>query len=366
MQTLSFAYPYAVLLAFLPFFLPMLRDWWRGGRATDQDAVVMYHPLADILARMQKGLGIKRQQTEAPFRFQWRNLCWWLGWLLLVIAAMGPQRIEREVNVASEGVDMVLAVDLSRSMLAMDFATDLSEPEGRITRLDVVKEVVEDFIAGRVSQRGGDRYGLVLFGDHAYVQSPLSVDGISVAAMLQQVEVGMAGDSTAIGDAMALGIRLLKERPANSRVLILLTDGENTTGAIPPKQAAELAKEYNIRFYAIGVGNRDMVPFPEQTPFGMRIVMAQMKLDEAGLKELVRISGGQYFRATSATTLEQIYDRIDRLERTEAESRVRIIAEPLYRTPLVLGCMLLMAYVVWGRVGVLTGRFARRLGPWRA
>lgn len=366
----SFAHPLNFLLLFMPF---AVLEWHRyvqmrktaRKEEPPQTENALYHPSAPLLHAMQTQLGGggKKKPVTA-----WHRLLWWGGWIGLVVASMGPQWVEQEVRIESEGVDLVMAVDLSKSMLAMDFATNLQTARGRVTRLDVVKDVVEDFIAGRLKAHDGDRYGLVLFGNHAYVQTPLTIDGLAVAEMLKQTEVGIAGDATAIGDAIAMGVKLLKDRQAESRVLILLTDGSNTAGTVPPKEAARLAKQYGVRFYAIAVGNRDMVPYPEQTPFGERIVMARMEMDEEGLKELVEIAGGQYYRADSTGTLRAIYDRIDELEQTRAESHVRVIAEPLFRIPLIVGgvsfvLLLLLPYA--RRFHAKQGR-QRVKSPWSA
>jgi Ca-activated chloride channel family protein len=246
---------------------------------------------------------------------------------------MKPQLLESHTEVVSAGYDLMLAVDTSRSMEALDFSVD-GKP---VNRLAVVKGVVGRFI----EQRQGDRVGLVLFGDDAFLQAPLTTDGSAVKAMLDTAVPRMAGDSTAIGDAVGLAVKKLRERPEGSRILILLTDGENTSGSLPPREASLLAQRYDTRIYTIGVGSEGEVPFPE----GGRIVMKEMPLDEGLLQEMADSTGGAYFRATDSRALEAIYTQIDMLEKSEAESRSVLVPNPLYRWPLGLALitMILLA-----------------------
>jgi Ca-activated chloride channel family protein len=222
----------------------------------------------------------------------------------------------------------MLAVDLSGSMRALDLGTFTH----RINRADAVKEVVEKF----VQDRQGDRIGLILFGEHAYLDAPLTTDARAVGRMLDNAQVGEAGDSTAIGDA------LLRDRPGHAKVVILLTDGADNASSIPPLQAAKLAKQYGIRIYTVGVGSKGPVPIPDQ--FG-QIVMAEMDLDEDLLQQIADTAGGQYFRATDEQALGEIYKAIDKLEKTEASAPDYAIHTPLYRYPLgaALTLILLLA-----------------------
>ena len=218
-------------------------------------------------------------------------------------------------------------------MEALDFTVD----GRRVNRMAVVKGVVGRF----VEQRRGDRVGLIIFGDNAYLQSPLTLDGDAVRAMLESAIPRMAGDATAIGDSVGLAVKKLRERPEGSRILILLTDGENTAGSLPPLEAARLARRYDIRTYTIGVGSKGKVPFRE----GGRLIMADMQIDEDLLREMAQITGGAYFRATDTQALEEIYRRIDAMEKTEAETRRTMIPRPLFRWPLGAALLLLLLLV---------------------
>jgi len=347
----AFAHPELCVLALVPWVI------WLGQYIIDKrrlkhqqpaKTATIYHPFAAVLGAISQKLG-RGPSAQGVWRPLYYAL-WAIIWLLLALAAMEPQWLEDKTQVQSEGVDMVLAVDLSRSMLALDMSPDWRNPMTRITRLGVVKQVVARFLNNRMEQ-GGDRFGLVLFGDNAYVQSGLTVDGLAVAEMLDQSHVGLAGDSTAIGDALALGVKLLRDRPAKSRVLILLTDGENTAGTILPNDAGQLIREHGIKLYAISVGRDDEVPFPEAGLLGgVEIVMANMKTDEEALKELVRIAGGQFFQATNPEHLQTIYDQINAMETTKAESQTFTRRSPQYQIPLGLA---LLCLVIGLGVGIL-------------
>jgi Ca-activated chloride channel family protein len=216
-------------------------------------------------------------------------------------------------------------------MEALDFTV-----EGRrVNRMAVVKGVVGRFI----EQRQGDRVGLVVFGDGAYLQAPLTVDGAVVRGMLEEIVPRMAGDATAIGDAVGLAVKKLRDRPQGSRVLVLLTDGENTAGSLPPLEAARLARQFGVRIYTVGVGSKGKVPFPDASG---RITMEDMQIDEDLLAQVAATTGGAFFLATDTRALEEIYRRIDALEKTEAESRTTLVPRPLYRWPLGVGLAALL------------------------
>jgi len=255
-----------------------------------------------------------------------------LSWMLLIAALMQPEKVDQLRQVKNKGYDLMLAVDISASMQALDFST----PDKAISRLDVTKEVVGNFIQGRQ----GDRLGLILFGQNAYLHVPLTLDTASVSRMLNDAVPGMAGNATAIGDAMGLGVRTLRERPPGSRVLILLTDGEDNASSIPPLEAAKLAKQYGVRIYTIGIGKKGLVPFPNQ--FG-GYQMGEVSMDEELLKEIAKETGGHYFSATNQKMLASIYAQIDELEKSEANESLFLIREPLYQYPLSLSLLVLLA-----------------------
>lgn len=260
-------------------------------------------------------------------------LCFlFLSWVLLVIALMQPENVDQFRQVKNKGYDLMLAVDISASMQALDFST----PDKAISRLDVTKEVVGNFIIGRQ----GDRLGLILFGQNAYLHVPFTLDAASVSRMLNDTVPGMAGNATAIGDAIGLGVRTLRERPEGSRVLILLTDGEDNASSIPPFEATKLAVQYGVRIYTIGIGKKGLVPFPNQ--FG-GYGMGEVSMDEELLKEIAKETGGQYFSATNQKMLASIYAKIDELEKSEANETLFLVREPLYQYPLSLSIIIFLA-----------------------
>ncbi len=259
-----------------------------------------------------------------------------LCWFLLVIALMQPEKVDQFTQVNNKGHDLMLAVDLSASMQAVDFSTQLKT----VSRLDATKEVVGKFVLGRK----GDRIGLITFGENAYLHVPLTLDTVSVSRMLNDTVSGMAGSATAIGDAIGLSVRTLRERPEGSRVLVLLTDGEDNSSSIPPLEAAKLAKQYGIRIYTIGIGKKGLVPFPRK--FG-GYGMAEVSIDEELLKEIAALTDGHYFLATDQKALESIYRQIDELEKTESNQTVFLIREPLYYIPLGLAMGLLLSLTLF-------------------
>jgi len=311
----SFAYPAMILMLLLPFAVRALMSPEKRENGIDAPEVSFPY-----MERLEAAFS-SQDNSPKDNRFYYSVLV--LIWLFLTAALMQPQLVDRYTEVKNKGHDIMLAVDLSGSMHALDYTMDGQ----RVNRLDVIKSVVSQFI----SQRQGDRIGLVLFGTHAYLHVPLTLDTLSVRKMLDNAEVGEAGDATAIGDAIGIAVRNLRDRPQNSRVLILLTDGGDNSSTVPPLEAAKLAKEYGIRVYTIGVGTNGPVPIPDQNG---QIVMAQFDLDEGLLQKIADITGGSYFRATDTTALEKVYEQINHLEKTESQSKSYLIRQPLYRYPL--------------------------------
>ena len=230
---------------------------------------------------------------------------------LLVCAAARPQLFNVSREIRSPGVDVMLALDTSGSMQALDFKLN-GEP---VTRLAAVKKVVNEFI----TKRETDRIGLVVFGEEAFTQSPLTMDKGLLLGLVSKMEIGMAGDRTAIGAALAIGGKRLKDLKAKSRILILLTDGRHNAGDITPEQAAEALQTLGIKIYTIGVGGKEPVPFRVNSIFGTRIVHQRIDLDEDTLKKVAGIGAGKYFRASDSRQLAEIYDLIDREEKTEVK-----------------------------------------------
>jgi Ca-activated chloride channel family protein len=231
--------------------------------------------------------------------------------LLLVIAFARPQLFNVSREIRSPGVDIMLCLDTSGSMQALDFQLN-GKP---VSRLTAVKKVVNEFIAKRET----DRVGLVVFGEEAFTQSPLTVDKGLLLDLVKEMKVGMAGDRTAIGSAIAVAGKRLKDLKAIAKVLILLTDGRHNAGEITPEEAAEAVHALGVKIYSIGVGGTGPAPFRVNTMFGPRLVHQQVDLDEETLRRVADIGGGAYFRAADSKRLAEIYDLIDQEEKTEVK-----------------------------------------------
>lgn len=231
-----------------------------------------------------------------------------LAFALLVIALARPQTGKKFTEVDSEGVDIMLALDTSGSMQALDFKNDEGK---RVTRLDIVKKVVSQF----VDKRPNDRIGLVVFGQEAFTQCPLTLDHGIVVDFLNRLEIGMAGDSTAVGSAIGTAVNRIKDLKSKSKIIILLTDGASNAGELSPLDAARLAKVFGIKVYTIGVGSNGAAPFAVEGFFGQQLVMQQVELDEKSLQDIATTTNANYYQATNTAQLEKIYDEIDRLEK---------------------------------------------------
>ncbi len=229
--------------------------------------------------------------------------------LALIITALArPQSTDSWNNQTIEGIDIMIALDVSSSMLARDFQPD---------RLEAAKSVATAFISGREY----DRIGLVVFSAESFTQCPLTTDRTVLVNLFNNIESGILEDGTAIGLGLANAVTRLKESEARSKVIILLTDGENNRGEIAPLTAAEIAKTFGIRVYTIGVGTIGTAPYPVQTPFGTQMRSVEVKIDEKTLTDIANLTGGQYFRATNNKKLEEIYKEIDQLEKTRIDSK---------------------------------------------
>lgn len=254
-------------------------------------------------------------------------------WLLVVGAAAGPKWIGDPVRLPTSGRDLLLAVDLSGSMEIADMVLN----EEQVNRLTVIKKVVGDF----VRRREADRLGLILFGTQAYLQAPLTFDRNTVYTLLQEARLGFAGEKTAIGDAIGLATKRLMDRPESHRVLILLTDGANTAGAIDPVHAADLAAQAGVRIYTIGMGAEEMVlPGIFTGGFGARRINPSADLDEDALLAIASKTGGRYFRARNVQELEGIYAELDRLEPIELDAETFRPTVSLFHWPLGLAFLL--------------------------
>jgi Ca-activated chloride channel family protein len=247
--------------------------------------------------------------------------------ILLIVAASRPQLYNVSRDIRSAGVDIMLCLDTSGSMRALDFQLD-GEP---VSRLTAVKKVVSEF----VKKREMDRIGLVVFGEEAFTQSPLTMDKGLLLSLVGDMEIGMAGDRTAIGSAVAIGGKRLKDLKAKSKILVLLTDGRNNAGDITPEQAADAVRALGVKIYAIGVGGKGPAPFKVKTLFGTRIVHQRVDLDEKTLKNVAKIGDGMYFRAADSKQLSEIYDIIDREEKTEIKVKEFFHFRELYHYFLI-------------------------------
>ena len=250
---------------------------------------------------------------------------------LLVVALARPQDVEQNVRTNTEGIDIMLAIDVSGSMLARDFKPD---------RITAAKEVAGSFIADRY----GDRIGLVAFAGEAFTQSPLTTDQSSLQTLLARIRSGLIEDGTAIGNGLATAINRLRESEAKSKVIILLTDGVNNRGEIAPLTAAEIAKAQGIRVYTIGVGTEGMAPYPAIDMFGnITFVNQKVEIDEKTLTAISDMTGGKYFRATDKAKLKAIYDEINQLEKSKVEVTEHVSYHELYLAWVLAALGLLLA-----------------------
>jgi Ca-activated chloride channel family protein len=247
--------------------------------------------------------------NQIPFRHILKHIMFGfriLAIILLIIILARPQSTDNWKNVTTEGIDIVISLDISGSMLARDFKPD---------RLEAAKEVATEFISGRPS----DRMALVVFSGESFTQCPLTTDHAVLINLFKSVESGMIEDGTAIGMGLATAINRLKDSKAKSKVIILLTDGVNNRGSIAPVTAAEIAKTYGIRVYTIGVGSKGTAPYPVQTHYGTQFQNMEVQIDEETLKDIAAMTDGKYFRATNNDKLKNIYEEIDQLEKSKID-----------------------------------------------
>lgn len=306
---ISLAYPWALLLVVLPLLLILRKQ---KSEPVDAPVIPVGHWLADMP-------GVSAQGKTNPW---WRKLLILAAWLCLVVALARPQHVGEQVQMPITGRDLMLVVDISPSMEEQDMVL-----RGRsINRLQAVKRVLNDFI----DQREGDRLGLILFGTEPYVQAPLTFDRETVRTLLLESGLGMAGRATAIGDAVGLAVKRLRDRPQDQRVAIMLTDGANTAGEISPDKATDIAAAAGVRLYTIGIGAESVI---QRGLLGTRRVNPSRDLDEELLNRMAEQTGGRYFRARSLPELEMIYDSINQLEPIEQEGQFFRPVTELYVWP---------------------------------
>jgi Ca-activated chloride channel family protein len=276
--------------------IPLLVGWYIR-RHKEDTSDIRYSTLLPFRSLKP---GLRERLRHLPFALRM------LGVALLVVALARPQTTASGQNIYAEGIDIAMLLDISTSMLAEDFQPN---------RVEAAKDVALHFIDGRQN----DRIGLVVFAGQSFTQCPMTLDYRVLKNLLRQVKPGMVEDGTAIGMAMAQGVNRLKDSKAKSKVMILLTDGMNNRGEIDPLTAAQIAQTFKIRIYTIGVGTVGEAPYPVQTPFGIRYQNVPVDVDEKTLAQIADMTDGRYFRATNNKALKEIYDEIDKLEKTRIE-----------------------------------------------
>jgi Ca-activated chloride channel homolog len=252
---------------------------------------------------------------------------------LLIVIMARPQRTDQFQDVSTEGIDIVLAQDISGSMLARDFKPD---------RLEAAKNIATEFISGRPY----DRIGLVVFSGESFTQCPLTTDHAVLINLLREIQSGMIEDGTAIGMGLATAVNRIKDSKAKSKVIILLTDGVNNKGEVAPATAAGIAKTFGIRVYTIGVGTQGMAPYPVQTPYGMQYQNMPVEIDEGILQEIAETTGGKYFRATDNNKLIQVYKEIDKLEKSKIDVRQFTKKEEKYMWPAFIAFFFILIEIL--------------------
>lgn len=292
-EHISFLHPfYFGLLLIIPVMI-----WWHYRNKKKDNPSIRLTTISGIA------------EVKPTWKVRLRPSMFWLrilALIFLIIALARPQSSSVSESIDSEGIDIVLSIDVSGSMLAEDLKPN---------RIEAAKKVAEEF----VNSRPTDRLGLVIFSGESFTQVPITIDHNVLKEQLSQIKSGVLIDGTAIGMGLATGVDRLRASKAKSRVLILLTDGVNNTGLIDPSTALEIAKRYKVRVYTIGIGSKGQAPYPVQTAFGTQKQMMPVQIDEPLLKKIAKETGGNYYRATDNKSLKSVYDEIDQLEKTKIE-----------------------------------------------
>lgn len=304
---------------------------WLRGR-TDRQSAFLYSSVGLV-----KGITQLRRSRAGRVLLLLR----WLALTLVFVGLARPQLGQGSSSVKASGIDIVVALDLSPSMAAEDF-----ESRGRrVNRVEIAREVIEKFI----SQRRNDRIGLVAFAKMAFVAAPLTLDHDFLYTNLKRLDVNQIGDGTAIGSALSASVNRLRGLKSKSRIVILMTDGQDNSSKVPPLTAAEAAQALGVKVYTIGVGTRGTAPFPQVDPFGRKYyVRMPVDIDEDVLKQISDKTGGKYYRADSAETLRNIYGEIDKLEKTEIEAKKFQFYEELYGYFVVPAAILFALELILG------------------
>jgi len=331
---MTFAHPYVLLLLLL---LPVVA--WLKGRRGSPPAFVYSS------VKLVAGLSGARRSRAGAFLAAMR----WLALALFIVAAAQPRKVSSETQITASGVDIVVAFDMSGSMLSEDFEV----PGGRMSRFDMARSVLGKF----VQQRPNDRIGLIVFATQAYIATPLTLDHDFFQQNLDRLQIGnIDPDSTAIGSAMATALNRLRDLKSKSRILILMTDGENNAGRINPLMAAQAAKALGVKVYTIGIGMQGSAPMPVFQG-GQKIGYEQVPVDVDvdTLKKIADSTGGKYYRADTTENFHSIYDDIDKLEKTEATVKKYSHYTELFTWAVAAGLALLLAEVglantIWRRI----------------
>lgn len=296
---LELIWPWFLIVAIAPLFLKL-------GRPAESDQKALWWPNISQFNHAELSIKLKRQS----FSKHLIKLFLWISWLLLVIAIARPVWLGEPKVVTPSGRDLLIALDLSGSMQTADMKIN----QQAVDRLQAAKQVLDRFI----KERKGDRIGIIVFGSKAYLQAPLSYDLDTIAQLVNETQIGFAGENTAIGDAIGLGIKRLANIDADKRVMILMTDGANTAGRVKPDQAAQFAAKQGVKIHTIGIGAEQMI---SQGFFGPRVINPSTDLDEELLLKIAEMTKGQYFRAKSTQELASIYATLDELEPTPGEDQ---------------------------------------------
>lgn len=324
-QHIVFAYPYLLWLLLL---LPLLIVWYIISYKRSSSSVTV-----SSLGIYRKTGSSKNIMRHLPFVLRLLSLG------LLIVAIARPQTRSSEERVEGEGIDIVLCMDVSGSMLAEDFSPN---------RLEAMKKVASDFVDARRT----DRIGLVIFSGESFTQCPPTTDYAALKSQIYAVRSGILQDGTAIGSGLSTSVERLKTSESKSKVVILLTDGENNGGLIPPSTAKEIAKAYQVKVYTIGMGTEGFAALPQQTTGGVVRTMEKVNIDEKLLREIANETGGNYFRAKDNESLSKIYEDIDKLEKSKIEtSTFSRYKEEFY--PLAIAVVVLLLIEAWLRYKVL-------------
>ena len=324
-QHIVFAYSY---LLWLLLILPILIGWYFLKRNQSTSSITV-----SSLSTHKKLVDSKTFLRHLPFVVRLLSLA------LLIIAIARPQSRSNEERIEGEGIDIILCMDVSGSMLAEDFTPN---------RLEAMKKVAADFVDARKT----DRIGLVIFAGEPFTQCPITTDHAALKSQIYAIRSGILQDGTAIGSGLATSVERLKKSKSKSRIIILLTDGENNGGLIPPSTAKEIAKAFSIKVYTIGMAAEGLVAMPQQTNAGIVRSMEKVNIDEKMLREIARETGGNYFRAKDNESLSTIYTEIDQLEKSKIEtSSFARYAEEFY--PLAIAVVLLLLIEAWLRYKTL-------------